>query len=207
MIDSIMVRTPAGSMPMGGWIGVRVRFWRDPPRIVCNVVRRSRSRARIEPALGINQEGARGRDLFAEGKPIQHSETVARAGTENHFTPLIDSGLGFDVNDLARPGIDDRRLGYAQNLIARRRCQIGRDSGRAQPLAWAGRRREQVQIFRPSTCTETGSPIEPSLAAVTGQFFWSWQCAGSLRASTAGAGGLGHSRPIAQTRACRPSVL
>lgn len=88
------------------------------------MVRTVRSSAWIEPALGINQKGACGRHLFAGREPLHYSKTIARARTENDSAPLINSRLDFDIDDFARSGIDNRRLGYAQNLIVRRSGQM-----------------------------------------------------------------------------------
>src|SRR3954454_18906924 len=73
-----------------------------------------------------------------------------------------------------------------------RTSSCGGGCNRARYLAgWAfslgGQAEQHVQTFRPSTSARTGSPIEPSLAPVTGQLFCA-STVGTFPASGAGAG-------------------
>src|SRR5262249_55473150 len=79
---------------------------------------------RVEPALGVDEEGAAGRDLLAGCKALQHGEAVAHPGAGDDRAALVDARPGLDVDDLAAPGVDDRRLGYAQDPVPGRRLQV-----------------------------------------------------------------------------------
>ena len=74
MIDSIMDRAPPGSVPLcdGQLLAVGLGALRP-------VARRSESlpAARVEAALGIDQERAGGRHLLAGDEALKHGEAVA----------------------------------------------------------------------------------------------------------------------------------
>src|SRR5262245_40514897 len=125
MIDSIMTQPPSGSMSMDAWGGGGGpgRLLAGPGRTVIAGIRGSG--CRIDAACGVDQEGALRGALLAGGDSLQHGKPVAEAGTEDDFAALIDARLGLDIDDLARAGVDDRRLGDAQDLIPRPRCQPG----------------------------------------------------------------------------------
>src|SRR5205823_3416399 len=70
----------------------------------------SRGGGRIEPTLGVDQERAGRRDFLARVETLEHREAVADAGSQDDWPALEDAGLGLDVDDLARAGVDDRRV-------------------------------------------------------------------------------------------------
>ncbi len=125
----------------------------------------------VDPALGVDQEGAGGRDPV-RGRFHRGPGSGRRAWPEDDLATFEDAGLGLDVDDLVGPGIDHGRLGDAEHAVRRwrgepaqvfrgARLELGRATLAAQP------------DFPPLSSTETGGPIEPSFAFVTGQTFCS----------------------------------
>ena len=80
---------------------------------------------RVEPAFRINEERTGGGDVLAGFQPFQYREVVADAGPEHDLPALEHAGLGLDVDDLSRTGIDDGRFGHAEHLIAAGRSLSG----------------------------------------------------------------------------------
>src|SRR5271166_1111314 len=97
----------------------------------------------IEPAFGVDQESAGRRHLVAWRETVKNGKVVADPRAENDLSTFEDTGLGFDVDNLAITAVDHRRFGYREDAVGRRRenrqvpgrfgLQLGRATGTANP--------------------------------------------------------------------------
>src|SRR4051812_33906477 len=109
MMASIMARIGSGSVMMapglgGGRSRRRSRSGPGGRRSGLLGLGSGAPGRRVDPALGVDQEGAGGRDLLAGGEPLQDREEVAGAGAEDDLAALEDARLGLDVDDLVPAG-------------------------------------------------------------------------------------------------------